>query len=65
MYRHLRHRSLLTMLTIMVLSMLTETVQYFTRTGLMELDDVINNTLGGVIGLVAYFFADSIIMGGE
>ena len=40
-----------TLLTVLVLTVTTETVQYFTRLGLCELDDVFNNLLGGLLGM--------------
>lgn len=36
---------------IVLLSMFIEAMQYFTRTGLCELDDIISNSLGGLCGL--------------
>ena len=38
------------MLTGFLLSLLTEVIQYFTRTGTAEFDDLFNNTLGCLIG---------------
>lgn len=38
------------------LSLLIELFQYFTNTGWCELDDVINNTLGGLIGFISTSF---------
>lgn len=53
-----KHRYLWTILTVMVLSLATEIIQLITRTGLAETDDVINNALGCIIGLVGYLFAE-------
>lgn len=33
-----------------MISILIETIQYFTGTGLCELDDIISNSLGGIVG---------------
>ncbi len=45
-----RHPYVLTLLTGAVLSLLTELVQYFTHKGLCELDDLLNNTIGCMLG---------------
>ena len=42
--------SLLVVLTL-ALSLLTEAFQYLTHLGLCETDDVINNLLGGLLGI--------------
>ena len=42
---------LFTAFTILAVSLLTETIQYFTHLGLCELDDVINNFMGGLLGM--------------
>ena len=44
-----------------VVSIVIETVQYITGTGLCELDDVINNSLGGCIGFYAGQLATDLI----
>ena len=46
-----KHPYLLTAVTVFQLSLLTETFQYFTRLGFAETDDVINNFLGGLLGM--------------
>lgn len=46
-----KHPYLLAILTILALSVLTETLQYFTHLGLCETDDVIDNLLGGLLGM--------------
>ena len=39
----------------MLLSILIESIQYFTGLGIAELDDIFGNTFGGIIGvLIAY-----------
>ena len=60
LYRNTKHRYAYTLLTVLALSLFTESVQFFTRTGLCETDDVINNVLGAVIGMLAYKVADMI-----
>ena len=46
-----RHPYLHTALTILLLSLLTEVFQYLTRLGFTETDDLINNLLGGLLGM--------------
>lgn len=55
-YNHFRHPYILTVLTGFSLSVLTEVLQYFTRLGLCELDDVLNNTLGCLAGILLFHF---------
>lgn len=49
-----RGRGLITLLCGFGLSLLTEVLQYFTRRGYCEVDDLINNTLGCLLGLGVY-----------
>ena len=60
-YRNTSHRYRNTFLTILLLSIITELTQYLTKTGLCETDDLIDNVLGGVIGLLAYIIADIVL----
>lgn len=53
-YHCCRHSYLLTILTGFILSTVTETVQYFTRLGLCELDDIFHNTLGCLLGVLLF-----------
>lgn len=46
-----KHPFLYTLLTALALSCLTEIIQYFTRLGLCETDDVLDNGLGCLIGM--------------
>lgn len=46
-----KHPYLHTALTILLLSLLTEVFQYLTRLGFTETDDLINNLLGGLLGM--------------
>lgn len=57
-YRKTSHRYSYTLLTVLALSLVTELMQFLTRTGLCETDDVIDNILGAVIGLIAYKAGD-------
>ena len=41
-------------LTMFIFSVFIETLQLVTRLGLFEFDDMFDNTLGGIIGLIAY-----------
>ena len=45
-----KHPVLIPFLLCLAFSLLTEVLQYFTRTGMAEFDDVFNNTLGCLIG---------------
>lgn len=53
-YRRQHHPYLLTLLTGFALSVLIEALQYFMRLGLCELDDILNNTLGCLIGILLF-----------
>ena len=53
--RENRNRVLITLLSGFGLSLLTEALQYWTRHGYCETDDLINNTLGTLLGLGVYF----------
>ena len=61
-YRFTKHKYVWTMITVLSLSLATETIQYLTRTGLAETDDVINNLLGGLIGAAGYLCSEAIIL---
>lgn len=51
-----RHLVLATVVICLLLSLLAETLQYITGSGLAEVDDVLINTLGGVFGTIPYLF---------
>ncbi len=53
-YCHSKHLYLLTLLTGFALSILTEALQYFTHLGLCELDDILDNTLGCLLGMLLF-----------
>ena len=50
------HPVLATVVICLLLSLLAETLQYITGSGLAEVDDVLINTLGGVFGTIPYLF---------
>lgn len=52
LYHRTKHPRLWTVITVTLLSILTEALQFFTRRGLCELDDLIDNLLGVVLGVV-------------
>ena len=60
-FRNTKHPYVFTLLTVLTLSLTTEILQYLTRTGLAETDDVINNLLGCAAGLLAYRIAAVIV----
>ncbi len=51
LYSKIQHPYLLAIATVLALSLLTEAFQYLTHLGLCETDDVINNLLGGLLGM--------------
>ena len=50
------HSALATVLICLLLSLFAETLQYVTGSGLAEVDDVLMNTLGGVLGTIPNLF---------
>lgn len=50
-----KHRVLLAVGAALLISALIEAVQYFTFRGQCDVDDLISNTIGAVIGIVLYF----------
>ena len=52
--REKKNRILITLLSGFGLSLLTELLQYWTRRGYCETDDLVNNTLGCLLGLAVY-----------
>lgn len=61
LYQRSPHCYQLTILTVLLLSLVTEVVQLITRTGLAETDDVINNVLGALIGAALYWIIERIM----
>ena len=62
-YRASLHPYVFSFLTVAIVSILTETIQYITFTGLCELDDLVNNILGALIGIVGNLLAYRLING--
>ncbi len=60
-FRFRKHRYWWTMIIVLSLSIATELIQLFTRTGLCETDDVINNMFGCVLGMAGYWIADKLV----
>lgn len=60
-FRQSTHPYRKTFLTIGILSLSTELIQYLSKTGLCETDDLFNNMLGGSIGIFLYILIDMII----
>ena len=50
-FYRVKHPYRLALVTILALSVLTETMQYITRLGIFETDDLMDNLLGGLIGM--------------
>lgn len=62
-FRFTEHRYIWTMITVLCLSVFTELIQFLSRTGLCEIDDVINNVAGAVIGAAGYWIANRLLKG--
>ena len=60
-FRFSRHRYMWTMATVLGLSLATELIQFVTKTGLAETDDVINNCIGVAIGMFGYMLAERLL----
>ena len=60
-YRGTTHRYLWTFLSILILSVITEILQLITKTGLCELDDIMSNSFGAMIGILGYVVADKVL----
>lgn len=54
--KNCRHKYMLSMLIALLLTSAIEVAQYFSRTGTFETDDIFNNMLGAVIGLLLLSF---------
>lgn len=52
-----KHSIIMTMITAFLFSASIEAIQYYFALGLCEVDDVIMNTLGAMIGALAYFLS--------
>jgi len=60
-FRDSRHPILWPILTGLGLSVFTETVQYITRRGITELDDVMDNGVGLLIGIGTFVLTEKLI----
>lgn len=52
-----KHPVIITMIAAFLFSVSIEAIQYYFALGLCEMDDVIMNTLGAMIGTLAYFLS--------
>lgn len=60
-YHKKKNPVVMTVVSILLLSVTTEAVQYFTRRGLCELDDIFDNLFGGLLGTAIMFFSSRMI----
>ena len=56
-----KHRFIFTIIISFTLSLFIETCQLLLKSGIFELDDLINNTLGAFLGVILYCVYDKII----
>ena len=56
-----KHRFIVTIIISFTLSLFIETCQLLLKSGIFELDDLINNTLGAFLGVILYCVYDKII----
>ena len=45
----------------LVLSLMIETIQLFTRVGVFDVDDIMLNTVGGMLGFFIYLIARTLV----
>ena len=55
-----KHRFIVTLIISFVLSLFIETCQLLLKSGIFELDDLFNNTLGALIGIAVYLIIGKI-----
>ena len=55
-----KHRVLWTLDITLAYILFIELLQFFTRAGTLQLDDIITNTIGGVFGILLYYFIKAI-----
>lgn len=55
-----KHRFILSLLICFLFSLFIETCQLFLKSGFFELDDLFNNTLGGMIGIIICLIGSSL-----
>lgn len=63
LFDRIKHPYLVSVATVLMLSMLTEILQYYTHLGLCETDDVINNILGCLLGMMILILGSRMIEG--
>ena len=56
-----KHKYLITMALSLLLTVFIETMQLITKCGSFEIDDIINNFVGAVIGMLIYMMLNKII----
>lgn len=56
-----KHKYLITMALSLLLTVFIETMQLITKCGSFEIDDIINNFVGAVIGMLIYILLNKII----
>lgn len=56
-----KHKYLITMALSLLLTVFIETMQLITKCGSFEIDDIINNFVGAVIGMLIYMLLNKII----
>ncbi len=54
------HKFLYTVCSTFVLSLCIETIQIISRVGSFDVDDLILNTIGGILGCIAYFIVNAV-----
>ena len=56
-----KHKYLITMALSLLLTVFIETMQLITKCGSFEIDDIINNFVGAVLGMLIYMMLNNII----
>ena len=56
-----KHKYLITMALSLLLTVFIETMQLITKCGSFEIDDIINNFIGAVLGMLIYMLLNKII----
>ena len=56
-----KHKHLITMALSLLLTVFIETMQLITKCGSFEIDDIINNFVGAVLGMLIYMMLNNII----
>ncbi len=61
----IKRKKLLVFLLPILLSITIESIQYYTGRGIADIDDVISNSLGGVIGIIGFIGLERLFCGGR